>query len=113
MSTQNVTMDSLLEELLGTDNPAAPSAETLAAALAPDAGVESTPWFVKALVGIAAWVAAILLGVAPFFFPVAMNMLGLLTGVVQAYIFAILATVYISSATSPPPGPAPDAKDPT
>ncbi|MEZ4684216.1 MAG: DUF4401 domain-containing protein [Caldilineaceae bacterium] len=56
-------MDSLLEELLGTDNPAAPSAETLAAALAPDAGVESTPWFVKALVGIAAWVAAILLGV--------------------------------------------------
>ncbi len=58
-------------------------------------------------------IAAILLGVAPFFFPVAMNMLGLLTGVVQAYIFAILATVYISSATSPPPGPAPDAKDPT
>lgn len=46
-------------------------------------------------------IAAILLGVAPFFFPVAMDMLGLLTGVIQAYIFAILATVYISSATAP------------
>ncbi len=47
-------------------------------------------------------IAAILLGVAPFFFPVVMDMLGLLTGVIQAYIFAILATVYISSATAPP-----------
>lgn len=46
-------------------------------------------------------IAAILLGVAPFFFPVVMDMLGLLTGVIQAYIFAILATVYISSATAP------------
>lgn len=46
-------------------------------------------------------IAAILLGVAPFFFPVVMDMLGLLTGLIQAYIFAILATVYISSATSP------------
>ena len=48
-------------------------------------------------------IAAILLGVAPFFFPVVMDMLGLLTGVIQAYIFAILATVYISSATAPQP----------
>ncbi|NND91878.1 MAG: F0F1 ATP synthase subunit A [Granulosicoccus sp.] len=47
-------------------------------------------------------IAAILLGVAPFFFPVVMDMLGLLTGVIQAYIFAILATVYISSATATP-----------
>ena len=47
-------------------------------------------------------IAAILLGVAPFFFPVVMEMLGLLTGVIQAYIFAILATVYISSATATP-----------
>ncbi len=46
-------------------------------------------------------IAAILLSVAPFFFPVVMDMLGLLTGVIQAYIFAILATVYISSATAP------------
>lgn len=44
-------------------------------------------------------IAAILLGVAPFFFPVVMDMLGLLTGLIQAYIFAILATVYIAAAT--------------
>jgi len=34
-----------------------------------------------------------------------MDMLGLLTGIIQAYIFAILATVYISSATASPPLP--------
>nr|WP_309503846.1 F0F1 ATP synthase subunit A [uncultured Roseovarius sp.] len=45
-------------------------------------------------------IAAILLTVAPFFFPVVMDALGLLTGMIQAYIFAILATVYISSATA-------------
>ncbi|WP_296424504.1 F0F1 ATP synthase subunit A [Yoonia sp.] len=45
-------------------------------------------------------IAAILLSVAPFFFPVIMDVLGLLTGLIQAYIFAILATVYISSATA-------------
>ncbi|MBY4893622.1 F0F1 ATP synthase subunit A [Rhodobacteraceae bacterium N5(2021)] len=48
-------------------------------------------------------IAAILLGVAPFFFPVVMDVLGLLTGMIQAYIFAILATVYIASATAPSP----------
>ncbi|TYB81336.1 F0F1 ATP synthase subunit A [Maritimibacter fusiformis] len=59
-------------------------------------------------------IAAILLGVAPFFFPVVMDMLGLLTGVIQAYIFAILATVYISSATAPaPPDDAKNAKEQT
>lgn len=47
-------------------------------------------------------IAAILLSIAPFFFPVLMDMLGLLTGLIQAYIFAILATVYISSATADP-----------
>ncbi|KGF71102.1 ATP synthase F0F1 subunit A [Hoeflea sp. BAL378] len=47
-------------------------------------------------------IAAILLSVAPFFFPVVMDVLGLLTGLIQAYIFAILATVYISSATADP-----------
>jgi len=47
-------------------------------------------------------IAAILLTIAPFFFPVAMDMLGLLTGMIQAYIFAMLATVYISSATAEP-----------
>lgn len=45
-------------------------------------------------------IAAILLSIAPFFFPVVMNVLGLLTGLIQAYIFAILATVYISTATA-------------
>ena len=45
-------------------------------------------------------IVGVLLGVAPFFFPVVMDMLGLLTGLIQAYIFAILATVYISSATA-------------
>lgn len=45
-------------------------------------------------------IAAILLTIAPFFFPVVMDMLGLLTGMIQAYIFAILATVYISAATA-------------
>ncbi len=47
-------------------------------------------------------IAAILLSVAPFFFPVVMDVLGLLTGMIQAYIFAILATVYISGATGAP-----------
>jgi F-type H+-transporting ATPase subunit a len=44
-------------------------------------------------------VAAILLALAPLFFPVIMHALGLLTGVIQAYIFAVLAMVYIASAT--------------
>ncbi|HNP37566.1 MAG TPA: F0F1 ATP synthase subunit A [Woeseiaceae bacterium] len=47
-------------------------------------------------------IAAILLSIAPFFFPVVMNMLGLLTGLIQAYIFGILAAVYISTATADP-----------
>lgn len=45
-------------------------------------------------------IAAILLGFAPFFFPVLMQLLGLLTGMIQAYIFAVLAMVYIASATA-------------
>ena len=44
-------------------------------------------------------ILAILLTITPYIFPVAMNALGLLTGMVQAYIFSILATVYIASAT--------------
>jgi F-type H+-transporting ATPase subunit a len=57
-------------------------------------------------------IAAILLSVAPFFFPVVMDVLGLLTGVIQAYIFAILATVYISSATAPPKPSQPEKEIP-
>lgn len=57
-------------------------------------------------------IAAILLSVAPFFFPVVMDVLGLLTGLIQAYIFAILATVYISSATAPPSPSTPEKETP-
>ncbi len=49
-------------------------------------------------------IVAILIGVAPFFFPILVELLGLLTGLVQAYIFAILAMVYIASATRAHPG---------
>ena len=44
-------------------------------------------------------ILAILLTVAPLVFPIVMSALGLLTGMVQAYIFSILATVYIAAAT--------------
>jgi len=44
-------------------------------------------------------IAAILIGITPFLFPVVMQALGLLTGLIQAYIFAVLAMVYIASAT--------------
>jgi F-type H+-transporting ATPase subunit a len=43
---------------------------------------------------------AILLSIAPLFLPVLLQLLGLLIGQVQAYIFAVLATVYIVSASS-------------
>lgn len=43
-------------------------------------------------------VVAVLIGITPFLFPIVLQLLGLLTGTVQAYIFAVLAMVYISSA---------------
>ena len=46
-----------------------------------------------------AMIIGILLSITPFFFPVVMTLLGLLTGMVQAYIFSILAAVYIAAAT--------------
>ncbi|MFH1813219.1 MAG: F0F1 ATP synthase subunit A [Pseudomonadota bacterium] len=49
-----------------------------------------------------AMIIAILLSITPFVFPIAMTMLGLLTGMVQAYIFTILAAVYIAAAASNP-----------
>ncbi len=49
-------------------------------------------------------IVAILLSVAPFFFPILMQLLGLLTGLIQAYIFAVLAMVYIASAARPHAG---------
>jgi F-type H+-transporting ATPase subunit a len=45
-----------------------------------------------------AMIIAILLSITPFLFPVIMTLLGLLTGIVQAYIFSILTTVYIAAA---------------
>jgi F-type H+-transporting ATPase subunit a len=46
-----------------------------------------------------AMIIAILLTITPFLFPIVMTVLGLLTGMVQAYIFSILAAVYIAAAT--------------
>ena len=46
-----------------------------------------------------AMIIAILLTITPLFFPVVMTLLGLLTGMVQAYIFSILAAVYLAAAT--------------
>lgn len=44
-------------------------------------------------------IIGILLTITPFVFPIIMTLLGLLTGMVQAYIFTILAAVYIAAAT--------------
>jgi F-type H+-transporting ATPase subunit a len=44
-------------------------------------------------------IIGILLIITPLIFPVMMTVLGLLTGIVQAYIFSILAAVYIAAAT--------------
>jgi F-type H+-transporting ATPase subunit a len=82
-----------------------------------------------------AMIIGILLTITPFVFPIVMTMLGLLTGVVQAYIFSILAAVYIAAATrtrkparalktgtsnqpkdtkwiTPPPSPSPQSSPP-
>ena len=46
-----------------------------------------------------AMIVGILLTITPFIFPIVMTLLGQLTGMVQAYIFSILATVYIAAGT--------------
>ncbi len=46
-----------------------------------------------------AMIGAMLLAFAPLFAPVPMQLFGLLIGTIQAWIFAILAMVYIASAT--------------
>jgi len=43
-------------------------------------------------------IVGILLTITPLIFPIFMSLLGLLTGMVQAYIFSILAAVYIAAA---------------
>ncbi len=45
-----------------------------------------------------AMIISILLTITPFIFPMVMKALGLLTGMVQAYIFTVLAAVYIAAA---------------
>ena len=47
-------------------------------------------------------IVAILLSITPFIFPIVMQALGLLIGMVQAYIFSILATVYIAAVVQVP-----------
>ncbi len=43
-------------------------------------------------------IVGILLSITPLIFPIAMKALGLLVGIVQAYIFSVLATVFIAAA---------------
>jgi F-type H+-transporting ATPase subunit a len=43
---------------------------------------------------------AIILSIVPLLVPIVMQLLGLIIGQIQAYIFAVLATVYIASATT-------------
>lgn len=58
-----------------------------------------------------AMIVGILLTLVPFIFPIIMTVLGLLTGMVQAYIFSILAAVYIAAATrAREKSPQPDKK---
>ena len=47
-----------------------------------------------------AMIGAIVLAIVPLFFPVIFSALELLTGAIQAYIFSILAAVYIAAAPS-------------
>jgi F-type H+-transporting ATPase subunit a len=58
-----------------------------------------------------AMIIGILLTITPFVFPIVMTALGLLTGMVQAYIFSILAAVYIAAAVRTRQ-PAPPSGDP-
>lgn len=45
-------------------------------------------------------IVAVLVAIIPFLFPIVFRALGLLTGMIQAYIFAVLAMVYIASGMS-------------
>jgi len=58
-----------------------------------------------------AMIVGILISITPLLFPIIMTALGLLTGMVQAYIFSILAAVYIAAATSKPQTTKPSAPE--
>lgn len=55
-----------------------------------------------------AMIAGIIVVLAPLFFPILLDALELLTGMVQAYIFSILATVYIAAASHDENEPQPE-----
>ncbi len=55
-------------------------------------------------------IVAILLSIAPLVVPVLMTLFGLVTGLVQAYIFSVLTAVYISAATKSHEGGKKDQK---
>lgn len=55
-------------------------------------------------------IIGILLSIAPLLFPILMTVLGLITGMVQAYIFFILAAVYLAAATQIHAGPRKEKK---
>ena len=58
-------------------------------------------------------IVGVLVSVIPLLFPVVMQALGLLTGLIQAYIFAILAMIYIASGERrPEPAHAPAVEGP-
>jgi F-type H+-transporting ATPase subunit a len=56
-------------------------------------------------------ILGILLTITPYVFPIVMTLLGLLTGMVQAYIFSVLATVYIAAAMSEQTAPPETARE--
>lgn len=56
-------------------------------------------------------ILGILLTITPYVFPIVMTLLGLLTGMVQAYIFSVLATVYIAAAMSEQASPPETARE--
>jgi len=56
-------------------------------------------------------IAGLLVSIIPFFVPVVMQMLGMITGMVQAYIFPVLVMVYIASATRVSPGAPPEDEE--
>lgn len=63
MSASEYTLGTLLDELAQETSSESPTEKALPSALAPAADSEGSPWYVKAMVGVAAWIAAMLLGV--------------------------------------------------
>ena len=85
-------------------------AKSVPPAAAKVAGEEAAGWRVLAVrlcgnMMRGGMIVGIRLTITPFLFPVVMTLLGLLTGMVQAYIFSILAAVYLAAATRPAPQP--------